>query len=126
MFRLQALIRQHEDELARLLSLEHGKTIEDAKGDLFRGLEVVEQRRQRARAARADGRGELAAVHAARVVAVDPGEGRAQAQRVDGRVVQLRDGRRELRKVERAVAEEPAQVALQPRLLQATSGGDQR
>ena len=42
MFRLQALIRQHEDELARLLSLEHGKTIEDAKGDLFRGLEVVE------------------------------------------------------------------------------------
>tara|TARA_B110001452_G_scaffold75986_1_gene61703 strand:- start:1564 stop:3144 length:1581 start_codon:yes stop_codon:yes gene_type:complete len=42
MFKLQALIRQHEDELAALLSSEHGKTIEDAKGDIFRGLEVVE------------------------------------------------------------------------------------
>eukprot|EP00320_Phaeocystis_rex_P000388 CAMPEP_0119062372 /NCGR_PEP_ID=MMETSP1178-20130426/5972_1 /TAXON_ID=33656 /ORGANISM="unid sp, Strain CCMP2000" /LENGTH=521 /DNA_ID=CAMNT_0007043649 /DNA_START=14 /DNA_END=1579 /DNA_ORIENTATION=+ len=42
MFKLQALIRQHEDELAVLLSSEHGKTIDDAKGDIFRGLEVVE------------------------------------------------------------------------------------
>ena len=42
MFKLQALIRQHEDELAAILSSEHGKTIEDAKGDIFRGLEVVE------------------------------------------------------------------------------------
>lgn len=42
MFKLQALIREHEDELAQLLSSEHGKTIEDAKGDIFRGLEVVE------------------------------------------------------------------------------------
>jgi len=42
MFKLQALIRQHEDELAALLSSEHGKTIDDAKGDIFRGLEVVE------------------------------------------------------------------------------------
>jgi len=42
MFKLQALIREHEDELAALLSAEHGKTIEDAKGDIFRGLEVVE------------------------------------------------------------------------------------
>jgi len=42
MFKLQHLIRQHEDELAQLLSSEHGKTIEDAKGDIFRGLEVVE------------------------------------------------------------------------------------
>ena len=29
-------------ELAQLLSAEHGKTIDDAKGDIFRGLEVVE------------------------------------------------------------------------------------
>lgn len=42
MFKLQALIREHEDELAHLLSAEHGKTIDDAKGDIFRGLEVVE------------------------------------------------------------------------------------
>merc|ERR1719214_230606 len=41
-FKLQALIREHEDELAALLSAEHGKTIDDAKGDIFRGLEVVE------------------------------------------------------------------------------------
>jgi hypothetical protein len=42
MFKLQALIRQHDDELAAILSSEHGKTIDDAKGDIFRGLEVVE------------------------------------------------------------------------------------
>ena len=42
MFKFQALIRQHEEELAALLSSEHGKTIDDAKGDIFRGLEVVE------------------------------------------------------------------------------------
>ncbi len=30
------------DELARLLSSEHGKTVADAKGDIQRGLEVVE------------------------------------------------------------------------------------
>merc|ERR1719231_2128973 len=42
MFKYQALIREHEDELAALLSAEHGKTIDDAKGDIFRGLEVVE------------------------------------------------------------------------------------
>jgi len=42
MFKLQHLIREHEEELAQLLSAEHGKTIDDAKGDIFRGLEVVE------------------------------------------------------------------------------------
>jgi len=41
-FRYQALLREHEDEIAHLISLEHGKTIDDARGDLFRGLEVVE------------------------------------------------------------------------------------
>ncbi|OZC76347.1 MULTISPECIES: CoA-acylating methylmalonate-semialdehyde dehydrogenase [Nocardiaceae] len=36
------LINRDMDELARLLSSEHGKTIADAKGDIQRGLEVVE------------------------------------------------------------------------------------
>ncbi len=36
------LAHQHYDELATLLSEEHGKTIPDAKGDIQRGLEVVE------------------------------------------------------------------------------------
>ncbi|KAK9856811.1 hypothetical protein WJX84_009835, partial [Apatococcus fuscideae] len=42
MFRLQELIRQHTDELAANITLEQGKTLADAKGDVFRGLEVVE------------------------------------------------------------------------------------
>lgn len=42
MFRLKALIEEHMDELARLLSSEHGKVIEDARGDIQRGLDVVE------------------------------------------------------------------------------------
>jgi len=36
------LVEQELDDLARLLSSEHGKTIDDAKGDIQRGLEVVE------------------------------------------------------------------------------------
>src|SRR6202034_3213196 len=36
------LIQGEFDELARLLSSEHGKTFADAKGDIQRGLEVVE------------------------------------------------------------------------------------
>lgn len=38
----QALIRDHMDELAEILTAEQGKTIADAHGDVFRGLEVVE------------------------------------------------------------------------------------
>ena len=38
----QALIRDHMDELADILTAEQGKTIADAHGDVFRGLEVVE------------------------------------------------------------------------------------
>jgi len=41
-FKLQALIREHTQQLAELISAEHGKAIDDAKGDIFRGLEVVE------------------------------------------------------------------------------------
>jgi malonate-semialdehyde dehydrogenase (acetylating)/methylmalonate-semialdehyde dehydrogenase len=38
----QYLIREHMPELARLLTAEQGKTLLDAEGDVFRGLEVVE------------------------------------------------------------------------------------
>lgn len=36
------LLNQNMDELATLLSSEHGKTVEDSKGDIVRGLEVCE------------------------------------------------------------------------------------
>jgi malonate-semialdehyde dehydrogenase (acetylating) / methylmalonate-semialdehyde dehydrogenase len=36
------LIARDRDELARLLSSEHGKTVDDAKGDIQRGVEVIE------------------------------------------------------------------------------------
>mmetsp|Transcript_26327 Transcript_26327/g.36702 ORF Transcript_26327/g.36702 Transcript_26327/m.36702 type:complete len:523 (-) Transcript_26327:216-1784(-) len=42
MLNLQKLIRDHEVELAKSVVLENGKTFADAKGDVFRGLEVVE------------------------------------------------------------------------------------
>ncbi|MBW8745542.1 MAG: CoA-acylating methylmalonate-semialdehyde dehydrogenase [Sphingomonas sp.] len=42
MFAFKALIETHIDELAHLLSSEHGKVIADAKGDVQRGLEVIE------------------------------------------------------------------------------------
>ncbi|MDI7775003.1 CoA-acylating methylmalonate-semialdehyde dehydrogenase [Asticcacaulis sp. EMRT-3] len=42
MFAFKALIERHMDELAGLLSSEHGKVIADSKGDVQRGLEVVE------------------------------------------------------------------------------------
>ncbi|MBL8908449.1 MAG: CoA-acylating methylmalonate-semialdehyde dehydrogenase [Rhizobiales bacterium] len=42
MMRFLDLANQHREELARLISEEHGKTIPDALGDLQRGLEVAE------------------------------------------------------------------------------------
>ncbi|MCE8025311.1 CoA-acylating methylmalonate-semialdehyde dehydrogenase [Billgrantia aerodenitrificans] len=42
MLTLQALIREHTDELAALITEEHGKTLPDAAGEVGRGLEVVE------------------------------------------------------------------------------------
>eukprot|EP00611_Tribonema_gayanum_P019914 TRINITY_DN3544_c0_g1_i1.p1 TRINITY_DN3544_c0_g1~~TRINITY_DN3544_c0_g1_i1.p1 ORF type:complete len:521 (-),score=109.46 TRINITY_DN3544_c0_g1_i1:335-1897(-) len=42
MFKLQALIRDNMEELARSITQEQGKTLADARGDVFRGLEVVE------------------------------------------------------------------------------------
>ncbi len=42
MFRFNELILANEQELAEMITNEHGKTIEDAKGDILRGREVVE------------------------------------------------------------------------------------
>ena len=42
LFKFRELLVKHMDELAELLSSEHGKTLPDAKGELGRGLEVVE------------------------------------------------------------------------------------
>ena len=42
MFKYKELVEANIDELARLLSSEHGKVIADARGDVQRGLEVIE------------------------------------------------------------------------------------
>ncbi len=42
LFKFKQLLEDNMDELARLLSIEHGKVVADAKGDLQRGLEVIE------------------------------------------------------------------------------------
>src|SRR5262249_47514046 len=42
MFKFLELVQKEYDNLAALLSSEHGKTFADAKGDIQRGLEVVE------------------------------------------------------------------------------------
>ncbi|MBA3676582.1 MAG: CoA-acylating methylmalonate-semialdehyde dehydrogenase [Sphingosinicella sp.] len=42
MFNFKALVEQNMEELALILSSEHGKVIADAKGDIQRGLEVIE------------------------------------------------------------------------------------
>ena len=41
-FKFRELLYEHLDELAELLSSEHGKTVPAAKGSVTRGLEVVE------------------------------------------------------------------------------------
>jgi malonate-semialdehyde dehydrogenase (acetylating)/methylmalonate-semialdehyde dehydrogenase len=42
MFAFRELVNGHVDELARIVSSEHGKVFDDAKGEVMRGLEVVE------------------------------------------------------------------------------------
>ncbi len=42
MFRFKQLLEQHEDTIAKLIAEEHGKTLEDAAGELKRGIENVE------------------------------------------------------------------------------------
>jgi malonate-semialdehyde dehydrogenase (acetylating) / methylmalonate-semialdehyde dehydrogenase len=42
MMKFVDLVQQNKDELARMLSLEHGKTVPDSLGDIQRGVEVAE------------------------------------------------------------------------------------
>lgn len=42
MFRLKALLDEHADDLAAILTSEHGKVLEDARGEVTRAIEVVE------------------------------------------------------------------------------------
>lgn len=42
LFKFKALLDEHANELAKAISLEHGKTISDARGEVTRGIEVVE------------------------------------------------------------------------------------
>ncbi|TDQ54205.1 CoA-acylating methylmalonate-semialdehyde dehydrogenase [Actinorugispora endophytica] len=42
MFRMRELLTEHEDELARVVAAEHGKVVDDARGEIVRGREVVE------------------------------------------------------------------------------------
>ncbi len=42
LFRYRDLLDKHRDELARLVAAEHGKTLDDARGEVQRGTEVVE------------------------------------------------------------------------------------
>jgi len=42
LYKFNALLHEHLDELAEIISREHGKTLPDARGELARGIEVVE------------------------------------------------------------------------------------
>jgi len=42
MFKFKALLDRHHDELAELVTRDHGKLFEDSKGEVLRGIEVVE------------------------------------------------------------------------------------
>jgi len=42
LFRFRDLVEQHADELAAIITREHGKVLADARGEVTRGLEIVE------------------------------------------------------------------------------------
>ena len=42
LFRFKELLDRHTDEIAQLIAAEHGKVLNDARGSLTRGIEVVE------------------------------------------------------------------------------------
>src|SRR5204863_2817215 len=42
MFKFNELLNQHRDDLARIITSEHGKVFSDAQGEVTRGIEVVE------------------------------------------------------------------------------------
>src|SRR5581483_2169279 len=41
-FRIRELVHERRDEMARILTSEHGKVLSDATGEVTRGLEVIE------------------------------------------------------------------------------------
>ncbi|MGB2874706.1 MAG: CoA-acylating methylmalonate-semialdehyde dehydrogenase [Gaiellaceae bacterium] len=41
-FRIRKLVDEHREDIARILTAEHGKVLSDAKGEVARGLEVIE------------------------------------------------------------------------------------
>ncbi|MGC4398047.1 CoA-acylating methylmalonate-semialdehyde dehydrogenase [Hydrogenophaga crocea] len=42
MFKFLELVNQHKDELARLITAEHGKVFTDAQGEVSRGIDIIE------------------------------------------------------------------------------------
>jgi malonate-semialdehyde dehydrogenase (acetylating) / methylmalonate-semialdehyde dehydrogenase len=42
MFRIRQLVHEHREDIARILTAEHGKVLSDAMGEVARGLEVIE------------------------------------------------------------------------------------
>jgi malonate-semialdehyde dehydrogenase (acetylating) / methylmalonate-semialdehyde dehydrogenase len=42
LFRVRELLHEHREDVARFLTLEHGKVLSDALGEVARGLEVIE------------------------------------------------------------------------------------
>lgn len=42
MFRFLELLNQHRDDLAQAITLEHGKVLDDARGEVARGIDIVE------------------------------------------------------------------------------------
>src|SRR5581483_3095256 len=41
-FRIRELVHEHREDIARILTAEHGKVLSDALGEVARGLEVIE------------------------------------------------------------------------------------
>ena len=42
LFKFRELVHAHTDDLARIITAEHGKVLSDAAGEVARGLEVIE------------------------------------------------------------------------------------
>lgn len=42
MLKYQDLLKKNQDDICKMITKEHGKSLVDAAGDIFRGYEVVE------------------------------------------------------------------------------------